>query len=472
MNSRVLIWPAAGVTSLTLHAAFLAGLVVLLQPRHVPPQSMPETSISIAAHPVDRVTAPERDAKGEAVAASAAAATGLAGASVPSTTASSAPVNATVVQPVQPEGMTLAAQDGALPAPALLPDAVALAADKKPSAQVATLRPAAEIAAHLPAPVSEAVDASDRLPAEPVLSGRAAGTALAALGLPAETAPALPSPAMAVTAGLAWSRPDAETVDPLSLAAFQAFTEPGDISRTDSNAGRVRDGVTAALASVPCARLQTVFDPETGLLELRGHVPDGALRAPVVAALRAEIGDAIPISDRLLILPRPQCTALTGIAATGLAQSTEQATDPRVIGPDAFVRDYRFAEGDRMILDLKAPDYPSFIYVDYFDANGNVLHLQPNETVPLEQVAPKSALAVGKPRADGAALDITISPPFGQEIAVAFAASDPLYSGLRPIVEPAGPYLEFLRQAVAARRASAQDFKGEWVYFFVTTTAR
>jgi hypothetical protein len=66
-------------------------------------------------------------------------------------------------------------------------------------------------------------------------------------------------------------------------------------------------------------------------------------------------------------------------------------------------------------------------------------------------------------------LQLTIAPPFGQEIAAAFAASEPLYDGLRPIQEPAAPYLAFLQERVREARAKNPDFKGEWVYFFITT---
>ena len=66
-------------------------------------------------------------------------------------------------------------------------------------------------------------------------------------------------------------------------------------------------------------------------------------------------------------------------------------------------------------------------------------------------------------------LNITIGPPYGQEIAAACAASSPLYDGLRPLSDPAGPYLEWLKARVAEARAKDPNFKGEWVYFFVST---
>jgi hypothetical protein len=98
--------------------------------------------------------------------------------------------------------------------------------------------------------------------------------------------------------------------------------------------------------------------------------------------------------------------------------------------------------------------------------------LQPNGRVPLEFFAAKMALSVGRDRADKPSLDITVSPPFGQEIAAAFATSQPLYDGVRPLQEPAGPYLEFLKDRVGAARDRAPQFKGEWVYFFISTQAQ
>ena len=71
-----------------------------------------------------------------------------------------------------------------------------------------------------------------------------------------------------------------------------------------------------------------------------------------------------------------------------------------------------------------------------------------------------------------AGLKLVIGPPYGQEIAVAFAASEPLYEGFRPIQEPAAEYLEWLKVQIELKRSENDDFKGEWVYFFVSTSER
>ncbi|WP_165978793.1 DUF4384 domain-containing protein, partial [Antarcticimicrobium luteum] len=269
-----------------------------------------------------------------------------------------------------------------------------------------------------------------------------------------------------VTAALAFQGSDGE-IDPASLAAFQSFVRPGD-----AGAQALRDGVAGLLASVPCGRLQVGFDPDSATLQVNGHVPEGDMRAPVLAALRTQMGADIAVSDNILILPRPQCGALTGIADVGLPQSTDQITNPLLIGAGTQARVFSYVAGDPLSFDLTAPDYPAWIYVDYFDAAGGVLHLVPNVHVPLRRSQAQNALRIGAQSDSDEGLRLLIGPPYGQEIAVAFAASEPLYDGLRPLTEPAEPYLVWLKGRVAEARARSPDFKGEWVYFFVRTSER
>ena len=274
-------------------------------------------------------------------------------------------------------------------------------------------------------------------------------------------------------AALAWTGEGEGPIDPVPLAAIQSFMQPADLARLTPGEDAVRDGISALLASVPCARMQTVFLPETGVLELRGHIPEEGLRNPVLAALQAQVGGAIPVADNLRVLPRPQCDVLTGIAALGLPQSTVQETDPRLVGPDAHAREYHYREGERLSFEVTTPDYPAHVYIDYYDAEGMVLHLQPNELLDITLMEPKSTLEAGMdPMTGESVFDIMVAPPFGNEIAVAFAASTPIHDTPRPVREPAGPYLDWLRTRIAEAREADPDFRGEWVYFFMSTAAR
>ncbi len=432
--------PALWLSGVAISAALHAGAALLLPglwaPEPVEDQPMPEAKLELTSYEVARGQAIPQEAEGEAAPEAAASGTRAQSDAVPLERA----------RPAEPRAEPVAAA----PPPATALPAVAPPPPTAPSAPEAPV--AAALAPSAEAPAELAPDS------QPLAAAAPQAEAAARPELPSERA----------TAALAWSGGEGAAVDPVSLAAIQSFMRPGDAAASQSNAGDVRDAIGQLLSSVPCARLQAAFIPETGALELRGHVPEDGLRGPVLDALRAQVGGAIPVTDNVLVLPRPQCGALAGIDETGLPQSTDQDTDERLVGANAHAREYGYAEGERLTFDLVTPDYPAYVYVDFFDADGNVVHLVPSQYAALTLQEPAQGLVVGGD-SGAAAFRITVAPPFGQEIAAAFAASRPLGEGLRPPVEPAAPYLEWLKTAVADARAKDPDFKGEWVYFFIAT---
>lgn len=369
---------------------------------------------------------------------------------------------------IAPATLTAAAATALSPQGALIANAPAQGAiipaalASGPAAQQPPLPASAAIA---PATLTAAAATALSLQGAQIANAPAQGAIIPAALASGPTAQQPPLPATSAKAALAWQFQDRVVTDPAAIATIQAFMAPAD-----TNADDVKDDLSSVLSSIDCARLSATFLPETGTLEMRGHIPDPALRDTILSTMQAQVGDGIPVTANLLHLPSPQCGALTGISDVGLPQSTDQFTNDKLIGQTAHAREYGYSEGQRLRFDLAAPDYDAYVYVDYFSADGEVIHLVPNDTIALERLPAKSLIGIGTERPDQPGLRITIGPPFGQEIAVAFAASHPLYEGLRPIVEPAEPYLAFLKSSVAATRDSNPDFKGEWVYFFITTS--
>jgi len=508
MSRSPVIW-AGGLAASVLAHGVLVGLVLLtIRPGPVEEQAPPETRLMVEAHRLERVDAPERAPEAEAAAEGTAQGTTVGAGAIPRGRASPAapPVDAARATPAQVQ--RLAAGD-AQPEAATEPQGTAtrLAAARAPTetanateapvsgtvaavaaranrvpAVAAMTRPAVARPAALARVQPAVASAADLVPATPAAMPAALSappSEVAAQQAPearplapgqvqgARTEPATPQPER-MTAALAFQGGDGE-VDPVSLAAFQSFVRP---DAAGAGAQALRDGVAGLLSGVPCGRLQVAFDPESATLQVNGHVPEPDMRAPVLAALRDQMGGDIAVSDNILVLPRPQCGALTGIAGVGLPQSTDQITNPLLIGAGTQARVFSYVAGDPLSFDLTAPDYPAWIYVDYFDADGKVLHLVPNDHVQLHRAQAQSALQIGAKTAGEAGLRLLIGPPYGQEIAVAFAASEPLYDGLRPLAEPAAPYLDWLKGRVAEARARSPGFKGEWVYFFVRTSEK
>lgn len=471
MNTQSkMFWLAATTVSIALHFAALGAIAYLVTPDPFDPQDLPKSQIDIKTQDVKQVAAQETQAAPQTAHENTPVSKTLGQGVFAKSTATSIQTTGLAVPPkaLQPE-VTIPSEVPATITSTVTPKETPLAeipptsdietAKPPPSTSVfstqvraqasAQLQAASSVTEPIPPTVDAAISTAPSDQATPTIS----------LALPAEHG----------QASLAWSGGDDAVVEAASLSAIQAFMQPSDLMQTSGAHSEVRDGIATILASVPCARLQATFLPETGQLELRGHIPEDALRGPVLAALNQQIGDAIPVTDQLLILPRPQCGALSGIANVGLPQSTEQLTNPRVIGASGFAQNYTYVAGQRLSLELVAPDYDGYVYVDFFTADGMVIHLQPNEIVPLEFSLAKSPLSVGTDRGDKPSLELTIGPPYGQEIAAAFASSVVLYDDPRPLQEPAETYLAFLKTQVEEARIQHADFKGEWVYFFIST---
>lgn len=507
MKRAGLIWTLAVATSLGAHAAGAVALYVVTRPGDIAEQPVPETRLELAAYQVQRSIARETSPDADQAMAADTAGTALGQGPVAMSRAASVETSsirtttlsahgdripAEEPQGAQAETATtddLAAQPAAPVALATLsitsvarvttgvsasavPAPVDTASETALSIPATALRPAQTVVSRPAEPKIAALSAPSLIPENAVLQNTAPDPVeIAQQPVNTELAQSMAPKAYRAKAALAFQGVGDGPVDPVSLAAFQSFMQPGDIAAT---AADVRDGITGILSSVPCSRLQVEFDPTDNSLVVTGHVPEPELRASVVSAMQQQMGNDIPVRDNLLILPRPQCAALSGIASVGLPQSTDQITNPLLVGESAHAREFRYIAGNPLVMALQGADYDAYVYVDYFDANGNVLHLMPNQFTPLAVTPAQSALQIGSETVLAAGepgLYIEIGPPFGQEIAAAFASSVPLYDGVRPLVEPADPYLDWLRDRVAEARAAHPDFKGEWVYFFVTTAA-
>jgi hypothetical protein len=484
------LWVLGLGVSVCAHLAALAALMPFLDPDPLPQQPSPQSALTMESQAVTRSQAQEQAATPDPGRQVPAQGDSLEAGAVQETTARTSAPALLPVPPASAQGDQLASLAPlGLAAAVQAPDAQATPA-RPLASQPTPVRPAttqpvsaqrpdlAVTQAQVPAvnTVSAAaleLTTASQTPtqsfAQLTQPSAAPTQAMAETAATPQQAAESPPQSEEITAALAFQGDGTKDLDPTSIAAFQSFTRPGD---PGSQAADLRDGLAGLLGAVPCSRLQVVFDPETATLELRGHLPEDGLRQPVLAALQAQMGRDIVLSDKMRLLPRPQCGALSGISTVGLPQSTDQITNPLLLGADAQARVLSYSGGEQLYFDLTAPDYPAYLYVDFFDAAGDVIHLSPNAHIPLKLAEPKSALRVGAKTPEDPGLQITVGPPYGQEIAVAFAASSPLYEGLRPLNEPAPAYLDFLRQRVADKRGQDIDFKGEWVYFLIETQAK
>jgi len=447
-----LLWTTGLTASLGAHAALFAFLALATEPDPLVAEPTQSGKIKMTSYEVPQSKAAAQEAKGEAQEASAAQGQAPGQGPVRSDTAS--------IQPLPSERPS-----------ALTPDNTAITEIRNETVVEASISTGAPAQATTPLPTSVLATAPNAGPApasslitEASAQISADGAEAQAKAPPAQPAPSRIPDAPTISAATGWSGDT--TFDPTSLAAIQSFMQPLDASQ---RADTPRDAISQLLASVPCARLAATFIPETGTLELRGHIPDNSIRAPILAAIQQQLGESIPVGGSMLVLPSPQCDVLSRVESLGLPQSQGQQRDAKELGAITQLSTFDYSQGERVIVRMHSPDYPAYVYVDFFDVDGRVLHLRPNQWEGVELHAPDTPLEIGADRGGRTSVKLIVQPPYGQELAIAYASSAPLYEGLRDTIEPAEPYLDFMRERIAALKAEDPDYRGEWVYMFIQT---
>ncbi|MBK4735320.1 serine/threonine-protein kinase [Noviherbaspirillum pedocola] len=104
-------------------------------------------------------------------------------------------------------------------------------------------------------------------------------------------------------------------------------------------------------------------------------------------------------------------------------------------------------EGDRLVLDITTPAWDSQVYLDYYELDGNVLHMVPSPR------APQNGAPAGHAATVGNAGGWVISKPFGKEMIVLLTVPAPLFAGMRAEQEPAATYLATLEKQLAQMRS-------------------
>ncbi len=219
--------------------------------------------------------------------------------------------------------------------------------------------------------------------------------------------------------------------------------------------------VNLAMRGVACGNVGGTFDVN-GALRLIGHLPSEAARQALRARLQSLSGVGAVDDRALIVLPQPSCRIVDTMPTTGLPLAPDQAAAAAELGRPTQADTLNFRKGELLTLNLVAPDYPAYYYVDYYDHANNVIHLLPSPVAPGTQVSPRQRLRIGGTER------YAISPPFGLDLVVAVGSSVPLFEGARPEVEPADAYLASLVQALRSARAKP-GFRGEYGYLFVET---
>jgi len=214
--------------------------------------------------------------------------------------------------------------------------------------------------------------------------------------------------------------------------------------------------VQALLASFRCAQLEARVDDQDRLI-LQGH-----LKPEDLPRLQRELA-ALPSADRVLskveTLIWPYCEVMEILAPFKLG-GNQQALD---FGPKQHTT--RYIQGDHLVLGLTAPSFDAYLYVDYYQSDGGVVHMLPGTPAQQKRYPAGQSFTIGESKKGE--MQWQVQPPFGTDLIVILASRDLLFQTPRPEVESAQDYLPALREAIAR---SDKD----WLaadHFYITTAA-
>ncbi len=198
--------------------------------------------------------------------------------------------------------------------------------------------------------------------------------------------------------------------------------------------------VRDALRAHPCSDVQIV-GLGTDSWQLEGIIQDGHDAQDLVA----ELAETLPgqrFENALQAVGRPVCAAAAVVA---------RFRQPDQLTMTAAAGKAEYADGEIVAVDIALPPVSGYLYVDYYQLDGQVVHILPLAGDLPSQTEPDGQLRFG----DGSTgLTLRVGPPFGREMLTAFVVPERLFPQPRETVEAAEIYLVDLA-AQASRLAES-----------------
>jgi hypothetical protein len=198
--------------------------------------------------------------------------------------------------------------------------------------------------------------------------------------------------------------------------------------------------IDRVLSGLQCSLLDAAVQGDTLVIE--GHSGNlQALAASLEPLAQAAGGRAVSASEVREMDPLycPALDALRPLVEANRGRNLSLAVSTARMGDG-------FHEGDDLLLTIKAPARNSYVYVDYFSLDGNVVHMLPSAVSRDNRLAASAQTVLGNGGPGGS---WTIGEPFGTELISVISTPKPLFSKIRQEVEPAERYVADLQKSLA-----------------------
>jgi serine/threonine protein kinase len=126
----------------------------------------------------------------------------------------------------------------------------------------------------------------------------------------------------------------------------------------------------------------------------------------------------------------------------------------------------QFADGEPLVVNVTAPLYGAYLYVDYHFPGGEVLHLLPAQNAIVAKAGAGESMILGE------AGEWVVSPPFGKELIAVIATPTAFFPVGRPVSESGADYLAALRERLPEITASSEHRPVTADFVIITTKAK
>ena len=193
----------------------------------------------------------------------------------------------------------------------------------------------------------------------------------------------------------------------------------------------LRQAVDTQITGRACAHVNASIGSDR-VVKLEGYVSSTADRDSLLSGLEGTFGIA-GVKGDVAVYPWPYCEALD-VVRPYFEQNIGSGLN---LGIDVTAPNGVLKAGDPLALKILTPSYPAYLYIDYYQQNGDVAHIahaDPN----------------GTPDKAGDRFDYPTgyegSEPYGRELITIFASPSPLFDQPLPAFENAATYLPKLRR--------------------------
>lgn len=200
---------------------------------------------------------------------------------------------------------------------------------------------------------------------------------------------------------------------------------------------KVEAALAKLLASFDCAAVQVAPRDDGALVTgfVGGEVELERLREAV-----ANLPNREQVTLQVALRPWPQCEALLTLQQP-LAASAGMELRLRGVDGEASLK-----AGDDVTIEVTAPDFRSFLYVVYLQADGSAVYLAQPASVLSPTTGPGQGTVFGGGTSPWGRF--TVSPPYGSEMVLALAAASPLFDTPRDNITLDRAFLSDLRLAL------------------------